>query len=392
MEKLKVGYIFDSYPYQRNVIDKVDGVEYVKVFNVNQYLSLLFKVLNKVNLVNDRYKYYYGFSFNDYGYNKIDLLHTFNSVSFSNKPWLSTFETFIPRYSSMPYEQDNKAIKELETLAKDSCKKIIAISECTKKIQLELLDRFPKYRDRIKDKICVIHPPQKLFVRNFEEKNLKTEELSFIFVGREFFRKGGMEILTAFTNLKEQYRLKVKLTMISSFIGHDYATKATKADLNKAKEIINNNRDWITYYPSLPNDQVIALMKKHHVGLLPTWADTYGYSVLEMQASGCPVITTDVRALPEINDNNKGWVIKVPKDKLGEAFYSTQEERNQLSAIIEKGLERNILNICQNTNQLKIKSEAAIRGIKMNHSPEKYAQQLGDIYQESILRKTHCSD
>lgn len=390
MEKLKVGYLLSTYPYRRNIINKVDGVEYVKVFNFNQYMFLFARVLRKANIVSDRYKYYYGFSFKDFGYNKVDLLHFFNSVSFSNKPWIATFETYIPRYSSMPLpdEKNRRVIKELEVIAGDSCKKIIAISECTKKFQIELLNRFPQYKDRIKNKICVIHPPQKLFVENFEEKGkkgLREDELSFIFVGREFFRKGGMEILKAFTHLKEHYHLKVKLTIISSLIDHDYATRSSTADTKEALKIIENNQTWIKYYHSLPNDQVIELMIKHQIGLLPTWGDTYGYSVLEMQASGCPVITTDVRALPEINDDSRGWVIAVPKDRLSDALYLTQEDRKKLSLIIQEGLEKIVLNIFRNPDQIKPKSEAAINGIKMNHSPEKYAQQLAEIYQKSVL-------
>ena len=63
---------------------------------------------------------------------------------------------------------------------------------------------------------------------------------------------------------------------------------------------------WISYVPKLTNNETLELMKKSHIGLLPTYADTYGYSVLEFQAAGCPVITTNVRALPEINNNNLG--------------------------------------------------------------------------------------
>lgn len=45
-------------------------------------------------------------------------------------------------------------------------------------------------------------------------------------------------------------------------------------------------------------------MKKAHVCLLPTWMDTFAYSVLEAQACGTPVISTSLRALTEINNEN----------------------------------------------------------------------------------------
>jgi len=84
----------------------------------------------------------------------------------------------------------------------------------------------------------------------------------------------------------------------------------------KLKSLILDNLDRITYYEYLPNNEILELMKyKIQVGMLPTRGDTYGYSVLEFQASGCPVISTDVRALLEINNEDCGWIINVPKNK-----------------------------------------------------------------------------
>ena len=58
----------------------------------------------------------------------------------------------------------------------------------------------------------------------------------------------------------------------------------------------------IFYHKILFNSEVMNILKNTHVGLLPTYADTYGYSVLEAQSFGCPVITTNIRAMPEINN------------------------------------------------------------------------------------------
>lgn len=33
---------------------------------------------------------------------------------------------------------------------------------------------------------------------------------------------------------------------------------------------------WITHYEALPNSEVIDLCRKAHMGLMPTFADTYG--------------------------------------------------------------------------------------------------------------------
>jgi glycosyltransferase involved in cell wall biosynthesis len=126
-------------------------------------------------------------------------------------------------------------------------------------------------------------------------------------------------------------------------------------------------------------------MQSAHVGLLPTYADTYGYSVLEFQANGVPVITTDVRALGEINNNSAGWLINVPKNELGESFYATAEQREQLSASIESGLEKIVRNIFSETESLRLKGIASLEKIERDHDPDDYARRMREIYQ-GVLR------
>jgi len=53
--------------------------------------------------------------------------------------------------------------------------------------------------------------------------------------------------------------------------------------------------------------------RRFALALLPTCAETHGDVVLEAQANGCPVITTDIRTLPEINPSEIGYLIEVPK-------------------------------------------------------------------------------
>ena len=138
------------------------------------------------------------------------------------------------------------------------------------------------------------------------------------------------------------------------------------------------------YYQELTNSEVLEILKTADVGLLPTWADTYGLSVLEAQASGCPVITTDVRALPEINNNRVGWLIRVPKDELGEAIYTTTEDRQKLSQQIQAGLENTIRSIIADPSVIAIKGQAALERIRVEHSPEDYAERLRQIYRAAL--------
>ncbi|WP_241627814.1 glycosyltransferase, partial [Rosenbergiella epipactidis] len=71
-------------------------------------------------------------------------------------------------------------------------------------------------------------------------------------------------------------------------------------------------------------------MSKSHIGLLPTWADTYGYSLLEFMAAGCPVISTNVRALTEINSSDRGYIINLPLNNIKEVFIKNEEDKESI--------------------------------------------------------------
>ena len=140
---------------------------------------------------------------------------------------------------------------------------------------------------------------------------------------------------------------------------------------------------WLEYYPELPNAQVVELQKNADAALLPSWAETYGLSVIEAQACGCPVITTDIRAFPEINNENIGWLIQVPKNNLGEALYTTAEERAVLSRQIQAGLEDTIRAIMADPAIVSIKGNAAVARVRAEHDPQRYGETLRTIYEQA---------
>ena len=132
-------------------------------------------------------------------------------------------------------------------------------------------------------------------------------------VGKDFLEK----VVLRLNGLDDLIVNNIELTIVSSLSFDPYTRNESQYHYNEVKKIIKGS-DWITHYETLPNDYVLELMREQHVGLLPTWSDTYGYSVLEFQISVVPVITTNVNALKEINNNSCGWVIDIPKNSFGE--------------------------------------------------------------------------
>lgn len=374
---MKIGYYQNNYQNVRNIINIVPECSYIWDYDPTKIKRYFLRYLNRTlctHFKNDFVAHEIDLPVN------VDLFHFSNFISFGSKPWIATFEETLPYGSFISQNRTNKCIAVMRG---PKCKKLIALSECTLNLQKKYMEKFPESYEDIARKLTVIHPPQKLLVNNFEEKKLSLQgPIKFIFVGYAFLRKGGHEILEVFSELRNVMKLNIELTIISN-LQEDYtgADNVAKRDIVK---IIESNKDWIFYFDRLDNKSVLELMKKSHIGLLPTYHDTYGYSVLEFQAAGCPVISTDVRALPEINDNDKGWLISVPKQSSGDTICRTSEGRKGLSGAIRTGLRDVVIDIYANRSIIIEKSNKVIQYIKKNHCPIEHANKLREIYLRAL--------
>lgn len=229
----------------------------------------------------------------------------------------------------------------------------------------------------------VLHPPQKLLMDGYEKPDF-SDGVNFMFVGREFLCKGGIEILRVFDKIKNLYPL-FKLTLIGDFEQSNGRCFLLEDEVNELRTIIKNNGHRIRYFKSLSNNEVLKTMSEEiHVGLLPTHADTYGYSVLEFQSAGCPVISTNVRALPEINNDDCGWLINVPQSRLGEPIANTESELISLQKIIEEQLLDIMVEILEDPDLIRNKGLKSIKRIKEEHNEVEYSKKLLNIYSTSI--------
>lgn len=396
---MKIGYINRAYPEIRNIIDISPNVTYVKLgrYNYYKYRLLLAQKLEEFLGIKSNHKTAYRFKHKSLNlFKKVDMYHFFNTISYSKKPWIVTMETSIPRFEEVMQAHHGDVFQfpevaktphisnAIKVIASDRCKKIVALSQCSVRIQDRLLDQFPEYKSKILSKTEVIYPPQKLFVSSFEEKGIDIHgKLKFLFVGAAFFRKGGYEMLKAFDRIKDKYDFE--LIIVSKFHIEDYATKETPEEVEEAKNFIKQNTRWITHHYEIPNANVLELMKTSHVGVLPTWADTFGYVNLEFQSCGCPILSTDIRAIPELNPDDCGWKVEVPKNDVGEAKYFSQENRKIMRQTIIDGLESKLIEILDGDREvLRLKGENCLKRIQQIHSPEEYCKKIESIYREAM--------
>ena len=170
-------------------------------------------------------------------------------------------------------------------------------------------------------------------------KNMANKESTFniLFAGNGFYRKGGMELLDAFSQINNS---NLRLTIISSF-EIDWEVIPTEEQITKYNKIINTDKR-ITVFPGLPHHEVIKNMQKSHLFIATTHADPFNNTILEAMACKVPIITSDIRSIPEfVKHKQNGFLIKIKENsqeqtineikKHIEKLYNNNELRNQFA-------------------------------------------------------------
>lgn len=236
-----------------------------------------------------------------------DALHLFNQVSFGSKPWGVTFEDSLPRLISLGPDNPVRDLLRKYLLSRH-CKFILAISDWARTNFLSTLTI--DQQELVGKKLFVLPPFQDLTTAIPQSAVADGDALTLAFVGHDFFRKGGEALLRAVERSGEE--LNFKAIVIGRVAGNDYATRYLDdvyMDGVRRRLAENPRVSWQTV---LPNAEVLRLLSTAHLGVLPTMADSYGYSLLESMSLGLAVIGTNVQASKEINAEGVGWRLDLP--------------------------------------------------------------------------------
>lgn len=397
METLRVGYNDRTYAAVRNIIGKAPRCLYRLCRDRHDILHALVERLPSPleGAVAPLFRPV-GTVFSSPSWPAVDVLHLWNGVLLGKgRPWVSTYETVLPRFPGVArdgFENPEALIgrgdfwRGIESFLSCEAGRLIALSDCAKRMQLQLLENVGVAPEAVAHRITVLHPPQPplLTLSPEDQSSASKEGVRFVLVGGHFFRKGGDEVLQVLQSFRRKGYRDFKLTVVSNLGLSSYATRHDREDQVATRAILTGNPDWIVWYETLPNSSVLQLLRQSHVALLPSHAETYGYFVLEAQAAGCPVITTDVRAFPEINDDRVGWLIPVRKKPRGEALFNTVRDRRLLSEAIVDGLTQIIGEILDDPDSIAPKAQRALTRIRENHDPATYGERLREAYLGSV--------
>jgi glycosyltransferase involved in cell wall biosynthesis len=148
------------------------------------------------------------------------------------------------------------------------------------------------------DKITVIPPGIDTARWDFDRSARRSGPVHLLFVGGDFARKGGDTLLEAFGRLPPS--LDVRLHIVTKTRG------------------VGEGLPGVTvWHDAQPNSEaLLRLFAQADLFVFPTRGDCLPLAVMEALASGLPVVTTTVGALPEaVTHGETGWI--VPPDDAG---------------------------------------------------------------------------
>lgn len=181
---------------------------------------------------------------------------------------------------------------------------VIGTHDCRSRL-LELCDGLP----------CpVMVVPQVTLLEPLASLGLKPDEpVRFLFVGRDYRRKGLAEVLEAYRRIRRRTDA-MELDVVTTADCPLHADYANVAGIN--------------WHSDLSDELLRGLYEQAHVLVVPTWADTYNMVMVEAMAYGCAIISSDLPPLGEIAPHDDVGLL-IPRgdvDALANAMESLVQE------------------------------------------------------------------
>lgn len=143
--------------------------------------------------------------------------------------------------------------------------------------------------------------------------------LRLLFVGGDFRRKGGPELLRAIAARPGAFEAAI-------------VTRETPGELPDGVRVVRAT-------PNSP--ELLDLYRWADLFVLPTRAECFGIATVEAMASGLPVIVSDVGGARDIvEDGSTGWLVEANEQSLRAALDSALEHRGDLAAMGQRGRAR----------------------------------------------------
>jgi len=199
------------------------------------------------------------------------------------------------------------------------------------------------------EKVTVVYPGvniNKLRPLNTSKRDI-LKRYNILFVGNDFERKGGQDVLEVFLN---------------TFSHNSDLHLVTNAPVECELPNVYIHRNVKAYSPKW-----LELYQQADIFVMPTYFEGFGWVFIEAMAAGLPVIATRINAIPEIvNHGETGFLIQ-PGD------------RNGLACCLRELMENRTLRQRMGTKGRKV--------VEQKFNAQTHCQILEEVFQEASLLK-----
>lgn len=306
-----------------------------------------------------------------------DLYHTFNStVLNSRRPWVCSVESIFPRVFNNDWLRRILFRKAVAA----NCRALLALSHNARK-HIEVMNQNEPALPTLLRKTQVLYPSIPDVYEAFKDRvQSEVNSLRLLFVGGEFFRKGGDIAVDAFISLKKEFP-QLSLTVVSLLNESNYMQATPPGKAAHYQALMQHHG--VHYLPFIPRDKIYDVFSKHDVLLLPTLDDSFGYTVIEAMMMGLVPIASKVRAIPEmISHQENGLLLDVPTNHLGKLIVSEHTQR-----ILYHELRHALISLIENKDYChRLKAQARTTYLE-RFSPRIYIPKLRQIYHDARRTK-----
>ncbi|HEY3594974.1 MAG TPA: glycosyltransferase family 4 protein [Polyangiaceae bacterium] len=329
----------------------------------------------------------------------VPLVHSWNVIPV-NKNFIVSFEYELPRYLGSPTDAQLRI--GMRMLEASRCKGMLALSEFAyrhtrRRFERQgfghLVEKLSVFRGAVSDPG---RPRADLGTRPPERPSFGEKPLSAVVIGSELFRKGGMQAIRAFENLRAA-GLNVRLTLIGDFESYSYVWSNHIPDAKEWRARAASH-DWIRFVSSVPNAKVFDELRAHDICLYPSFDESLGWLTIEAGMLGVPVVGNRICAYPElIQHQRSGWLIDLPVDEDGRWAGVTMEGEPHKAALAEAdervvgGIEDCIRHVYANPHVLPEWGAEARRSMTEMYGMEQASAKLQRIYDRTLERDMAAS-
>lgn len=236
-----------------------------------------------------------------------NLFEAVFSPIITKTPWILSTDTFHAAINftllGVPLPRSARISYVAHMLERDNFKQLILWSDAAFQ---ELKALISDSRPSLLQKATMVYPAVRT-IPPAHVKHSKSDCLSLLFSG-DFFRKGGANVVDAFERLQRHYpHIRLRICSDDQIDFNILDTQLRSDYLNRIRA--NDSID----FGRVPRNRLLdEILPETDVYLLPTYAEAFGFSLLEAMAYGLPVIASNEYAIPEIVEHgSSGYLIDI---------------------------------------------------------------------------------